>query len=225
VCSAVRSATTHVVCMPGTGLQTDAGSQQGVGCKFNVNVISLGLSNGGSLPVLLLLLLPFRFDTKAGTCYSEFVRTRQETAPAGPYLDPVTNTTKYRYTWTDGHADLQCVPRGCGVGDGGWVFGAGCMRLVTLWVGSRLGKLLVCNHASRKPLSPPLRAFDAVASMVAPCLSPPPGSVLTWLLLFLCVVAQPPPGACMAGVQTTAPEATLSTSASTARRHGARCSK
>ena len=33
---------------------------------------------------------------------------RQEKAPMGPYMD-ANNQTKYRYQWSDGHADLKWV--------------------------------------------------------------------------------------------------------------------
>jgi hypothetical protein len=44
-----------------------------------------------------------RFDTKDGTCFSEFVRDRQARSPFGPKSAPT------RYRWSDDHAELRHV--------------------------------------------------------------------------------------------------------------------
>jgi hypothetical protein len=54
----------------------------------------------------------FRFDNKDGTCYSEFMTSRQDKAPHGPYT-AADGQTAYRYTWSDNHSPLKYVPVAC----------------------------------------------------------------------------------------------------------------
>ena len=56
-----------------------------------------------------------RFDTKDGTCFSEFSVDRQDTRPFGPPSDPT------RYTWTDNWHDLDGLwGWGAAYGNGGY---------------------------------------------------------------------------------------------------------
>lgn len=70
-----------------------------------------------------------RFDTKDGTCFSEFSVSRQDTQPYGPGTEG--------FTWSGGHSDLKGLfGFGPDYGDGGcvslpgraWVFSASRCR-------------------------------------------------------------------------------------------------
>ena len=67
-----------------------------------------------------------RFDTKDGTCFSEFSVSRQDTQPYGPGTEG--------FTWSSGHSDLKGLfGFGPDYGDGGYVVCGVEHRGLCLW--------------------------------------------------------------------------------------------